>query len=192
MGNRHPDYISGKRIRLRPATVADKQAIYSALACSELTEILLDRPGSPLGPAITWDAFCADHKGHFFDDSAPLLGRAFIIEARGASVGQVYYNEIFGVPPRTEIDMWMFSEANCGHGYGSEALRCLCEHLSTNWGVEEFFIMPSRKNGRAVRAYEKAGFKYSQLTLRENESRYRSRDDSETLYMSLVISSEAR
>ena len=187
MRKKHPRYIDSEHIRLRPATVSDKRLIYHALACSELTEILLGRPGSMQTSALTWEQFCDDHKDHYFEDSDSMSGRAFVIEAAGRHVGQVYYNKIFGNPPRTEIDIWMFSEANCGHGHGSEALRCLCDYLAADWGIREFFIMPSCVNKRAIRAYEKAGFEQSRLSSEKNQAKYRERDDSDTVYMTKTI-----
>ncbi|MEW5826422.1 MAG: hypothetical protein AB1778_06270 [Candidatus Bipolaricaulota bacterium] len=54
---------------LRPAVMSDRRPIYEALACSELTEVLLGRPGSLEAPAMTWEDFCSDPIDKTFEDS---------------------------------------------------------------------------------------------------------------------------
>ena len=41
MTMKHPAYIEGQRVRLRPAVMSDRRQIYEALARSELTDILM-------------------------------------------------------------------------------------------------------------------------------------------------------
>jgi RimJ/RimL family protein N-acetyltransferase len=52
----------------------------------------------------------------------------------------------------------MSCEANCGKGYGPDAIRALCTWLAAEFGVRTFMMQPSARNPRAIRAYEKAGF----------------------------------
>ena len=119
---KHPAYIEGRRVRIRPATMADRRMIYEGLARSDLTDILLGHPSQDHTPLLTYEAFCDDYKPYFFDDSWPEGGRCFVIEVDGQAVGQVNYNDIEADENRTELDIWMFEEKSCGHGYGTEAL----------------------------------------------------------------------
>jgi RimJ/RimL family protein N-acetyltransferase len=79
----------------------------------------------------------------------------------GEPVGQVYYNDIqfFEGKKRTELDLWMRAERTCGRGYGSDALDALCTYLAAEFAVQEFMVQPSARNPRAIRAYEKIGFR---------------------------------
>lgn len=180
---RHPDYIEGQQIRLRPAVLADRRQIYEALARSDLTDILLGHPSQTCTPVLAYEAFCDDYRQHFFDDSDAEGGRCFVIEVAGRAIGQVNYNDIERDKNRTELDIWMFAEEFCGHGYGSEALRLLCDYLRARFGLQGFYIKPSASNPRAIRAYEKAGFRRSVLSEEEALAEYGKKDSIDTVYM---------
>jgi RimJ/RimL family protein N-acetyltransferase len=183
----HPAYIYGSRIRLRPANKKDRRPIYEGLACSELTEDLLHREGSLENPAIPWDEFCNDYVEHFFCDSDPENGRCFIIEVEGEGIGQVNYNKIIREKRKTELDIWMFAERHCGQGYGTEALRTLCCYLHKSFGVVEFVVIPYPGNHRAIKAYQKAGFKKVALSQEEAEAEYGRNDEGESFHMIVRI-----
>jgi RimJ/RimL family protein N-acetyltransferase len=141
-------------VRLRPARGADRRRIYDWLARSDLTPVLLGGDRAHL----TWAAFCRDYRRHYFDGSRPLSGRCFVIQADGADIGQVNYNDIDRRGRSVELDIWLRSAWYCGRGYGTDALETLCEHLRRTFGVRRFLVNPSAPNGRAIRAYQKAGF----------------------------------
>ncbi len=184
---KHPDHIDGQRVRLRPATLEDKQRIYLALARSDVTDILLGHPSQNHTPLLSYEAFCDDYKQHYFDDSYSEGGRCFVIEVDGQAVGQVNYNDIDRGQSRTELDIWMFSEQYCGHGYGSEALSLLCDYLQSQFEVDGFCIKPSASNPRAIRCYEKAGFRRSALSDEEALREYGSKDSVDTVFMARNI-----
>ena len=157
---------------LRPATEHDKRIIYEWSAKSDITASIIGPPQFPDHPIPTWEEFCADYKSHNFDDSAPELGRCFVIVVDDKPVGQVNYNNINQHQHCTELDIWMSCEANCGKGYGPDAIRTLCEYLLQEFGVIEFVIGPSARNSRAIHAYEKAGFQRISLPPEEIEAKY--------------------
>ncbi len=160
----HPEYIYGNRVRLRPATTADKQPVWEALAFSDLTETLLGRPGTPDNPALSWEDFCEQYPIYFFDDSELEEGRSFIIEMDKQAIGHINYKGIDRDQKRTELDIWLFAERYCGLGYGTDALNTLCEHLAGRFDLEGFFIKIAHRNLRALQAYEKAGFTIAELS----------------------------
>jgi len=184
---KHPDHIDGVRIRLRPAVLADRRQIYEALARSELTDILLGHPSEDCTPLLSYEQFCDDYKPYYFDDSCPELGRCFVIEVAGQAIGQVNYNDIDRSKNRTELDIWMFGERHCGNGYGPDALRLLCDHLQNQLNVKGFRIKPSASNLRAVRAYEKAGFRKTTLSDARAAAEYGEADSVDTVYMTRNI-----
>ncbi len=184
---KHPDYINGKSIRLRPAVMTDRYPIYLALAHSDLTDILMGHPSQDYTPLLSYEEFCDDYKSYYFDDSRPELGRCFVIEVDGQAVGQVNYNDIEKDKNRTELDIWMFSKKQCGYGRGSEALRLLCDYLGKQSGVDGFYIKPSASNLRAIRAYEKAGFIRTTLSDEDAQVEYGSKDSIDSIYMTRNI-----
>jgi diamine N-acetyltransferase len=145
-------------MRLRPARVADRRRIYDWLARSDLTPVLLGGGTVDEKPVLSWAEFCRDYRRHYFDGSRPQLGRCFVIRADGDDVGQVNYNDIDRRGRTVELDIWLRSEAHCGHGYGTDALETLARHLRRTFGVRRFLVNPSAANARAIRAYHKAGF----------------------------------
>ena len=183
---KHPCYIDGERIRLRPAVATDRRKIYEALARSELTDILLGHPGQNCTCLLSYEEFCDDYKLHYFDDSSPESGRCFVIEVDGQAIGQVNYNEIERHKKRTELDIWMFAEQYCGHGYGTEAICLLCDYLQSH-NVLGFYIKPAASNPRAIRCYEKAGFRRTMLSDEEALLQYGKKDSVDAVYMTRNI-----
>jgi RimJ/RimL family protein N-acetyltransferase len=100
-------------------------------------------------------------------------------------VGQVNYNDIHerGGRRRTELDIWMRCEACCGKEYGTDALDALCRHLHERFGVAEFMVQPSARNPRAIRAYEKAGFRRLDLPIDEARALWGPSDYADSVYM---------
>lgn len=161
--------------------------IYRGLGQSDVTDILVGHPSQMHTPLLSYEAFCDDYKQYFFDDSNPEGGRCFVIEMAGQTVGQVNYNDIERDRNWTELDIWMFAEKHCGHGYGTAALCALCDYLSSHFNVVGFYIKPSASNPRAIRAYEKAGFVKSILPEEEALLKYGRRDSIDTVYMTKNI-----
>jgi len=157
---------------LRLATERDKRAIYEWLTKSDITPSIMGPPNFPDQPVTTWDEFRADYKSYYFNGSKPKLGRCFIIMVNNMPVEMVSYNEVDERRKRTELDIWMSCEANCGRGYGPDALQTLCEYLFQTYGIVEFVMRPSARNHRVIRAYEKAGFQRVELTSEQQEAEY--------------------
>jgi RimJ/RimL family protein N-acetyltransferase len=153
--------IPGDGVVLRPAAIADRRQVFEWLAHSDITSATNGPPIFPEKPIPTWDEFCDADSLPYFTDSAPHLGRCYLIPAIDEAVGQVTYNDIHhhAGRARTELDIWMRSETDCGPGFGTRALLLLCAYLGERFGVEEFMVQPSARNPRAIRAYQKIGFR---------------------------------
>jgi diamine N-acetyltransferase len=170
--------IRGDLVTLRPATLQDRRKIYEWLARSDVTPHMYRDD-----PVPTWEEFCNDYRPYFFDDSEPKRGRCFVIRVTEEDLGQVNYNEIDELNRCTEIDIWMRSEADCDRGLGTDALKTLCGYLQCHLNLLEFFMKPSALNLRAIRSYEKAGFRRLALSLEDAEARYGPRENEHTIYM---------
>jgi len=186
--------LQGQLVTLRPTTLDDRRSIYEWAAFSDVTQAMMGPPIYPEHLVPTWNEFCEDHKTHFFDGSAPHLGRCFIILVNNEPVGQVYFNDIDerDGKKRTEMDLWMRAEKYCGKGYGSDALLTLCNHVARELAVQEFMVQPSARNPRAIRAYEKIGFVKLPLTVEEARNIWWQNDYFDSVYMVKTILPESQ
>ena len=180
--------MRGRLVTLRPATLADRRAVWEWIACSDLTASMMGPPEFAENPVPTWEQFCADYLPHFFDGSRPDArgGRSFIIEHEDQAVGHISYD---CRPPResfAELDMWMRDSSCCGRGFGSDALRSLSAHLHEALGIREMILRPSARNSRAIRSYEKAGFTRLDLSQEEQARRYGPGEYRDTVVMQRV------
>jgi RimJ/RimL family protein N-acetyltransferase len=181
--------IRGSLVTLRPARESDRRAVYQWLAESDVTRSMMGPPLFPDSPVPTWDEFCADYAPHFFDGTRPMVGASFVIEVEGDALGQINYEMNALARDTAELDIWLRSEDVTGRGYGADALVTLTRHLQETMGVTEFVIRPSRRNPRAIRAYEKAGFVEQPITNDEQTAIYGPGDyaDNVLLLKSVVI-----
>ncbi|QQS28963.1 MAG: GNAT family N-acetyltransferase [Sphingobacteriales bacterium] len=147
-----------KLLTLRPATLDDKKSVYNWLAHSNLTKAMLGPPNFYDHPIPTWDEFNQDYLDHYFDGSQPLKGQCFILIHNGQPIGQINYNEIDITTKSTEIDIWLADRKYTGKGFGTEAIKTLCEYLYYKLQCETIYIAPSKRNIIAIKAYKKAGF----------------------------------
>jgi aminoglycoside 6'-N-acetyltransferase len=86
-------------------------------------------------------------------------GSSFVIEVDAATVGWIGYAEELDPDYRhAGIDLFL-ATAHHGRGLGPEALRLLVEHLVHDQGHHRITIDPAAANDRAIRAYEKVGFR---------------------------------
>lgn len=150
--------IAAEFIELRPAVADDREKIFRWLTQSGLTSSMFGPPVFPDVPVPTREEFDADYVGHYFDGTQPLMGRCFIIISHGMEAGQINYNAIDMESRSTEMDIWLAGKEFSGKGLGPAALNLLCEYLEGAFGCTAFYIAPSRRNERALKAYRKADF----------------------------------
>ncbi|MBK9270290.1 MAG: GNAT family N-acetyltransferase [Saprospiraceae bacterium] len=150
--------IYGTRISLKPATRKDKSKIYEWLVYSNLSKEMFGPPKYPDCPAPSWEEFDEDYLDHYFDDSKPTEGRCYIILRDDLEIGQINYNHIDPESRTTELDVWLSDKKYTGKAYGVEAIGLLCDYLFRSFGCQIFYLAPSQRNAKAIRAYQKAGF----------------------------------
>ena len=151
-------HIKGQFITLRPATFEDRKPIYEWLTNSDSTPFVMGPPDFLDHPIPTWEEFIDDYKDYFFDGSQPTLGRCFVIQVDNNAIGQINHDKIHPEDHSTEIDIWLSDGKHTNKGYGTDALSTLCDYLHQKFGCKKFIIAPSRRNSRAVKSYQKAGF----------------------------------
>jgi aminoglycoside 6'-N-acetyltransferase len=134
--------INGERVRLRPVTPDDFERV---------VDILQSPTVAQWWPNATLERFAKD----LFDDDV----HGFVIEVDGELIGFIQYCE----EPDPEyrhagIDI-AIGERFQGGGLGTDAVRTLARYLTRDLGHHRVTIDPEVANERAVRCYEKVGFK---------------------------------
>lgn len=151
--------IKGDKIHLIQATLDDRQKVYNWCFQSETTKYHTGPPDYSEKPIATYKEFCDDYyEEYFFTGSKPKDGNGFIIINNREPVGFISYSSFHLKTSVAEIDIWMNCEANCGKGFGFDAIISLGNYLNKNISILELIIAPSVNNIRAIKAYEKAGF----------------------------------
>jgi RimJ/RimL family protein N-acetyltransferase len=157
--------IKGKTVDLIPATPEDKQKVYEWCFQSETTKSHAGPPDYPEIQIPTIEEFYDDYKDYYFTGSEPKGGRQYFIVAEGEPIGCISYSAFHLKPGIAELDNWIISEANCGKGFGTDAIIALSDFLHEALGFHTMIMGPSSRNTRAIRAYEKAGLMRTDLSM---------------------------
>lgn len=174
--------IGSHDVVLRPATLADRKNLYAWMYCSDASNSMMGLPLFPDKPVKTWEEYKRSWDWFYFQRPLTSKGHVFIIEHQGQEVGGIAYH----VPDdknRSELDIWLKAEAVCGHGIGSKAITILCEYLYVNFGIMFFWVMPSLRNPRSIRAFEKTGFKRLPLSADQGRAEFGFQDYSDSVYL---------
>jgi len=150
--------IKGKIINLVPATLGDRQNVYEWCFHSETTKSHAGPPDFPEINIPTFEEFSEDYADYYFTGSELNKGRGFIITQNKIPVGFISYASFHLKPGKAELDIWINSEANCGKGYGTDAIVSLTNYLYLKMNITDFIMRPAAKNPRANKSYLKAGF----------------------------------
>lgn len=149
--------IRGEKVSLKPMTVDQIPLFYRWATLSEATPFWYgDLVGEPLP---TYERFLKDFPNYYFDGSQPEKGRSFVIMVGRRAIGEINYNEIDRDNNTVDIDISIADDSDKIRGYGSDALKALARYLFQKMDIEVCRIETILKNTRAIRAYEKAGFK---------------------------------
>jgi aminoglycoside 6'-N-acetyltransferase len=139
---RGDEVIRGERVVLRPATVDDTAAIVEVLT----------RPGV----AEWWPGETPESVRERFDDPEH---HPFVVELDGRAVGFIqYYEEADPDYRHAGIDVALHPDWH-ERGLGTDAVRTLARWLVHTRGHHRLIIDPAAHNARAIRVYEKVGFR---------------------------------
>ncbi len=135
--------LHGEQVTLRPHRAADRDALRDILA----------------QPAVGawWGPGTPDHAVDEWLEPDESVG--FAIELDGVLVGSIQYLEEDEPDYRhASVDLFL-DTAHHGRGLGPDAIRTLARHLFDVRGHHRLTIDPSAANERAIRAYERVGFR---------------------------------
>jgi len=139
-----PPTLEGQGFRLRPATPADLPALGALLAEPEVARWWVH---GRLDEAIA-ELLDAD------DDTSIL-----VLEVDGTVAGQIQFSEEMTPDYRhAGIDLFV-GTAWQGRGLGPASIRLVARYLFDVRGHHRLTIDPALANERAIRAYEKVGFR---------------------------------
>lgn len=135
--------LTGRLVRLRPVEAADHARLDVILR--EPSVARWWTPPDEAGPAADWLA----------DEGQVSL----VIEHDGVVVGSIQFVEVVDPNYRTaSIDLFISTAAQ-GRGLGPDAIRAVARHLFEARDQHHLTIDPSAANDRAIRAYQKVGFR---------------------------------
>jgi aminoglycoside 6'-N-acetyltransferase len=137
------DTLRGERVTLRPVTEGDVPRLAEIAAEPEVAHWWLGLTEQDLREKAGRD-----------ED-----GLVYVIEENGEVIGLVEAGEEDDPEYRhANIDIFLTS-ARSGQGLGGDAIRTLARHLFEDRGHHRIIIDPAAANERAIRAYERVGFK---------------------------------
>jgi aminoglycoside 6'-N-acetyltransferase len=135
--------LRGERVTLRPLEERDKPRLVEILEEPEVAR---------------WfgTASAVDSADEFVSDPEVT---GFAIEAEGVLIGAIgFYEETEPDYRHAGMDLFLATESQ-NQGLGTEALRLVSRHLFEDRGHHRLIIDPAAENARAIKAYERIGFK---------------------------------
>jgi len=147
-------YVENESVKLLYADDSDRRLIYDmAFEDEAIWRSMFECKNS-----FDW-AELRDEEDHFFG-SDPGMSKYLLIQCEGTIAGTISHTYHDGKVKSFELDMWLRSSAYTGKGVGSTAMQILIDHLVRQYGITTFIIRPWTKNERAIKAYEKCGFRH--------------------------------
>ncbi len=144
-GGDGPTVLHGDRVRLRPPMARDRDRLREILEEPSVAR-WWGPPDS--NPDVAEDWLAGD------DDTV-----IFVIEVDGGVIGSIQYTEESDPDYRhAGIDLFI-ATAWQGRGLGTDAIRTVARYLFEVRGHHRLTIDPSAANERAIRVYERVGFR---------------------------------
>lgn len=143
--------MEGPRLRLRRA-VADDAAARFSLGRNEEIERMF---GVSVGDtqSMTMDEAEAWARAR---SANPYV---WIIEVAGHLIGEIKLHSVNARDRRASMAIAIYDPQQLGKGFGSEAIRLLLHHAFTELDLHRISMRVLAFNERAIRAYQKCGFK---------------------------------
>ena len=138
--------LHGERVVLRPLAESD---------VARLAALGADPEVARWWPGLTQEHLLAKARG----DGEEADVTCFAIVAGGEVSGLIQYWEEADADYRhAGMDIFLGATAQ-GGGLGTDAVRTMARHLVEDRGHHRLVIDPDAENARAIRCYEKAGFR---------------------------------
>jgi aminoglycoside 6'-N-acetyltransferase len=136
--------LEGERVRLRPLELHDVPRLAELAAAPEVS--------------TWWPGLTVDELREKVEAPEPSV-QAFAVEVDSDVVGLAeIWEETDPEYRHAGIDLFLGRDWQ-GRGLGVDTVRTLARHLTRDLGHHRVTIDPAAANERAIRAYERAGFK---------------------------------
>ncbi|MDA0231868.1 MAG: GNAT family protein [Chloroflexi bacterium] len=84
----------------------------------------------------------------------------WVIERAGHGIGQVRLDDIDEAEGHARLAIGIWHPDDWGHGYGTDATRLALRHAFEGLRLHRIDLVVLESNARAIRSYEKSGFKH--------------------------------
>ncbi len=145
-------YLVGERVYLRPLEQEDAALLASWFNDSQVTRtLLMNRPVS-----VEWErTFLANLYGP--DKTNLILGVA--VRETDRLIGTVGLRDVDARARHACFGIALGERAEWGKGYGSDATALIVKHAFEGMNLNRVWLLVHADHARAIRAYERAGFK---------------------------------
>lgn len=157
--------LRGQKVILIPIKPEEKQAFYELATQSYGSRFWYDQERKSKRSKTE---FFQDWKDAYFDPDNPNEGQCFWIVVNDQKIGQVNYNKIHPRDKKVELDIIIGPKEYLGKGYGTDALKTLIIYLFDDFNINKIWIEARANNSRAVKAYQKIGFKQEGILRQES------------------------
>jgi len=141
--------LVGKKCYLSPVDVNDVEKFVEWLNDLELTKYLL------LYPHI----ISIENEKGFLENLSKEHTYSIIENDTNELIGNCGFNNIDHINQTAEVGIFIGNKKNWGKGYGTEALSLLLDYGFKALNLHNVFLKVYSFNERAVKSYEKIGFK---------------------------------
>ena len=143
--------VVGERVVLRPIVASDAEGMWESVNDPEGLDLTATTATITREQTEAW---CASRASQ--DDRLDL---AIVEAATGEYAGEVVLNEHDAEADSANFRIGLRGPAYYGRGLGSEATRLVVDHALRTMGLRRLTLGVLARNPRALRAYEKAGFR---------------------------------
>ncbi|MCK4232293.1 GNAT family N-acetyltransferase [candidate division WOR-3 bacterium] len=95
-------------------------------------------------------------------ERSPAEWRLWIHTLEGKLIGEVSLTDIDRLKRKAELSIVLFDPAYWGQGYGSQAARLFLQDAVERFDLETIYLFTASANKRAIRAFEKLGFRITE------------------------------
>ncbi len=154
--------IQGKKVILRTVEVSDFSKIIEWHQNDELIYLVGERLPKDL-----------DECKSRYLNSKNLINRIYAIEDReGELIGEIEMDHINWKEKEAELFIYIGEKKLWGEGYGSDALNTIIDYFFKHKRFKSVYLRVYQQNKRAIRCYEKCGFKKMGILKIKNQKQY--------------------
>ncbi|MDR3584274.1 MAG: GNAT family protein [Desulfosporosinus sp.] len=154
--------LKGQKTWIRPIEEDDIDLLYQWYNDQEVN--LWSSGAWPLNTLLSKDQIAAK-----FLDGSPDTYRYAILDENNLLIGSTGFKELNIPSQSATLYVVIGNKAYWGHGYGTDALITFVRFLFTQWNFHRISLDTWDQNLRAIKAYEKVGFK---IEGRQREARF--------------------